>query len=320
MPPIEVNQHNEIIDGWHRWTANKKVNRETIKVFVTETNSDAELLEFAIARNSTWGFQLTNEDKKDVARKIYHTTPERERDKKRKQLSKLLSVPERTLRDWLSRIDKDDKEKRDKSILELWMACYTFDEIAKLNGIHKDTVSEVCRKMADLPKSDKLSSEHLIDFEPPIYNVWKKKKKSDGQSHYGNSEVRWLDNLLYLYTQPFDIVVDPFAGGGTTIDICKKRWRRYWVGDRIPIIERENEIRKHDLVIDKLPNLTGRWSDVHLIYLDPPYWKQAEGKYSNDPTDLGNMNLDDFTSNLAKIIRGFGKKMRNGYVNRAVFS
>src|SRR6202035_174176 len=24
----------------------------------------------------------------------------------------------------------------------------------------------------------------------------------------GNSEVRWLDNLLYLYTKPFDIVVD----------------------------------------------------------------------------------------------------------------
>ncbi len=25
LPPIEVNQHNELIDGWHRWTAHKKV-------------------------------------------------------------------------------------------------------------------------------------------------------------------------------------------------------------------------------------------------------------------------------------------------------
>jgi hypothetical protein len=30
-----------------------------------------------------------------------------------------------------------------------------------------------------------------------------------------NSEVRWLDNLLYLYTKPFDIVVDTFASGET---------------------------------------------------------------------------------------------------------
>jgi hypothetical protein len=31
----------------------------------------------------------------------------------------------------------------------------------------------------------------------------------------GDSEVRWLDNLLYLYTKPFDIVVDTFASGET---------------------------------------------------------------------------------------------------------
>ena len=107
---------------------------------------------------------------------------------------------------WLSRIDKDAKESRDKRIVDMWLACHTEQEIADLNGIHKDTVSEVCRKMADLPKSDKLSSEHLTDFEPPIYNVWKQQKKSKGTNHFGNSEVRWLDNLLYLYTKPFDIV------------------------------------------------------------------------------------------------------------------
>ena len=24
LPPIEINEHNELIDGWHRWTAHKK--------------------------------------------------------------------------------------------------------------------------------------------------------------------------------------------------------------------------------------------------------------------------------------------------------
>ena len=24
MPPIEINQHNILIDGWHRWMAHKK--------------------------------------------------------------------------------------------------------------------------------------------------------------------------------------------------------------------------------------------------------------------------------------------------------
>src|ERR1700733_6735965 len=53
-------------------------------------------------------------------------------------------------------------------------------------------------------------------------------------SHFGNSETRWVDNLLYLYTRPFEIVVDPFAGGGSTIDLCQHRYRRYWVADREP--------------------------------------------------------------------------------------
>ena len=40
------------------------------------------------------------------------------------------------------------------------------------------------------------------DFEVPIYNVWKQQTKTAGVNHFGNSEVRWLDNLLYLYQCP----------------------------------------------------------------------------------------------------------------------
>ena len=62
-------------------------------------------------------------------------------------------------------------------------------------------------------ENHKAAAEHAIDFEPPLYNIWKQQEKSSGSSHFGNSEPRWVDNLLYLYTEPFDIVVDPFAGG-----------------------------------------------------------------------------------------------------------
>lgn len=105
LPPIEVNQNNELIDGWHRWTAHKKAEAQKIKAIVTKTASDSEFLELAIQRNAAHGLQLSQEDKRDMARKIYHATPEKERDAKKKQLAKILSVSERTVRDWLSRID-----------------------------------------------------------------------------------------------------------------------------------------------------------------------------------------------------------------------
>jgi len=314
LPPIEVNQHNELIDGWHRWMAHKKVKAETISIIVTETTGDAQLLELAISRNAMHGLQLSQADKKSMAMKIYNMTPDRERDAKKKELAIILSVSERTVREWLSRIDKDSKEARDKKIFDLWLSCHTEREIAEIVGTSSGEAHSLCSEMANLPnmsKSQQAQAEHAVEFDPPIYNIWKQQTKSSGSEHPGNSEAKWLDNLLYLYTKPFDIVVDPFAGGGSTIDLCKKRLRRYWVSDRLPIVERENEIRKHDMT-NGIPSLH-RWQDVGMVYLDPPYWKQAEGFYSKDPEDLANMELEQFHSTLAKIVNEFGSKI-GGYV------
>lgn len=315
LPPIIVNQHNELIDGWHRWTAHKKNEVEDISVIVIETASDADLLEKAIETNASHGLQLSQADKKDMARRIYNSTPEAQRDDKKKSLAKILSVSERTVRDWLSRIDKDSKEARKRKIFELWLAGNENTAIAKDVGCDEKHVREVIGEMADLPKLRKVdqnAANHESDFDPPIYNVWKQQTKSEGSSHFGNSESRWVDNLLYLYTQPFDVVIDPFAGGGSTIDVCKKRMRRYFVSDRKPIVEREKEIRQHD--IKDGPLKPPQWKDVKLVYLDPPYWIQAEGQYSKDNDDLGNQSLEDFTGNLANVIKEYAKKINDAYI------
>lgn len=315
LPPIEVNQHGELIDGWHRWTAHKKQEAEEIAAIVTETTSDSHLLELAIQRNAAHGLQLSQSDKRDMARKIYAATAEKERSAKKKQLAKILSVSDQTVSDWLSRMDKDAKEARNKRVFEQWLACWTVDEIAESENVGKATVSELCSEFVNLQKAnkpDRAAAEHATDFSPPIYNIWKQQEKTSGSSHFGNSEVRWLDNLLYLYTDPFDVVVDPFAGGGSTIDICRKRFRRYFVSDRKPIIEREKEIRQHD-VTTGLPK-PPQWKDVKLVYLDPPYWKQAEGKYSKDATDLSNMDIETFNAALSSVITRFSKKLSGAYI------
>jgi hypothetical protein len=148
-------------------------------------------------------------------------------------------------------------------------------QITKTEGDEEDDSEEEIgpgkfRKIAASP-----AAKHQTNFALPIYNVW-------------NSEVRWVDNLLYLYTKPLDVVVDPFAGSGSTIDICKKRLRRYFVSDRKPVPEREHQIRKHDL-IDGLPKAP--WKDVKLVYLDPP---------------------DVLNTSLAAIINGYAGKLTAG--------
>lgn len=42
--------------------------------------------------------------------------------------------------------------------------------------------------MADLPKlskPDRAAAEHAVDFDPPIYNVWRQQEKTGGSEHFG---------------------------------------------------------------------------------------------------------------------------------------
>ncbi len=342
LPPIEVNQRKELIDGWHRWTGHKKKGAEEIQAFVTETKSDAHLLELAVERNATHGLQLNQADKKNMAIRVYTSAGDRrERMEVKARLARILSVSEDVLKVWLSRCEKDMKDAAKRDAFNLWLACRTHDEIAEAVGWPKQSVNRWLIGMSqngkdtemghttssdqdaeddsdspfELSKAELAAADHATDFTPPIYNIWKQQEKTKGSGHFGNSEVRWLDNLLYLYTKPLsEIVVDPFAGGGSTIDVCRKRFRRYHVSDRRPIVEREKDIRKIDLVTDGLPDLRKRWEDVRLVYLDPPYWKQAEGQYSNDPTDLANMDLETFNKTLSGLINHFAKKLHEGAV------
>lgn len=309
VPPIEVNQHNELIDGYHRWTAHKKMKLEQIKVKVTKTESDADLLALAYERNAHGVIAISAEERRHGAIRMYADGT----GKTEEEIARLLHVKVSTVNGYLARAKRESKARRNKRIWDAWLACDTLDEIAEREDLKQQSITTILenhRKSDTVQKSVIFSHYQNPDWNPPIYDIWKAASKSNETSIFGNTEARWTDNLLYMYTQPFDIVVDPFGGGGSTIDVCKKRLRRYWVSDRLPIEERL-DMRQWD-ILDGPPPLHKRWGDVALMYLDPPYWKQAEGKYSEDANDLANMSLDDFYTVLTQFIQDCAGKMHTG--------
>ena len=60
-----------------------------------------------------------------------------------------------------------------KRILALWLACYTQEEIAKAVGCGQATVAEVLSEQYQKTEAIKPAAQHLVDFEVPIYNVWR---------------------------------------------------------------------------------------------------------------------------------------------------
>jgi len=308
---ISINADGVLLDGRHRMLAYKTRadgGDPVVAVYQYPISSPLESFRLACELQDR-GFALNTNDRQASAKRLYALGDQSQAD-----IAKVLGVSKQTVSAWLSRTIKEERETKKKKAREMWLACATQEEIAEAVGVPLQTINDWIKDFSESPESG--LSEFPPGFEPPIYNVWKQQAKTNAVSHFGNSETRWVENLLYLYTNPAGIVVDPFGGGGSTIDACKKWSRRYHVSDRKPIVAREHEIRLHDLTTG-LPSL--RWKDVDLVYLDPPYWKQAEGQYSDDPTDLANMELEQFNKELAGIINGFAKKLKDSASDKPAY-
>ena len=209
----------------------------------------------------------------------------------------------------------------DQEIFNYWISSRTNEEISCLTNKDKFQIEDQVAKFTNI----KNYPDEIIDFAffdqsrtgndlddefvYPIFNVWQYEESKNEESFY---EKRILSNLLYLYSQPFDVIIDPFAGKGSTIDVCKNRLRRFWVSDRKLYGPRMNQLRESD-ILKNMP-LIEDWNSVSVTFLDPPYWAQAAGKYSNDREDLGNMTLENFTRSIVEIVQNFASFQRKGVI------
>lgn len=310
LPPVEVNQQNILIDGWHRWTAHRQAGSTTIPVTVTQTASEAQVFELAVVRNSAHGLPMSSADKAQYAKRIWNATPKVDQPDVEKRLGKVLSVSSRWLAGVLSRSKKDSKADEQREMARLWLAGESNAEIAKRLCVSEASIFNFCKSARIEDTLGWRTDPEFSDLDPPLYDVWKAKASSNATKHPGQTEALFTDWLLYLYTKPGEMVIDPFVGGGTTIDVCKRRFRRYFVSDRTPVPAREADIRLHDLTLGVLK--PPQWNEVALVYLDPPYGGQVKGKYSDKDTDLANMPVGVFRSAVLKAVNAYTGKLREG--------
>lgn len=289
LPPIKINQNNILIDGFHRWKAHQLKQVEKINVEIIKTESEKELKKLAYKFNSNHGLQLNNKEKQKFAREMIG-------EMNVEEISQVISVSARTIRDWTENQRKNLEEERNKQIIDLYLQCYTQEQIAEKLDIDQSSIAKIM-------KNGNIAKNHILS-NPLIYNVWNIQKQDNETSHFGAFPELFMENLLYYHTDIFDIIYDPFAGNGTTIDICKKMYRRFYCTDRIVKPGREENIKEWDIkngLPDNLPK-------PKLVFLDPPYWKQAENKYSDSKNDLANMSLDKFYEIMTNLLTNIKRK------------
>jgi DNA modification methylase len=298
LPAIEINQNDILIDGAHRLSAYKHAKLVEIPCIITHTDTDQELFMLALVRNAGHGLQLSQADKRRHAIKLCGAVDDSE-------IIKWLSVSDRTYRGWTTDKRKQLKEDRDMRILDLYLQCRTQESIAEEINEDQSTISRAIDKIMQNGKSAKLHN----DFKPQLYNIWNFAKNTNETQHPGQIPHEIIENLLYYYTNPFDVVFDPFGGGGVTIDVCKAWQRRYFVSDIRPTeIAKEKGMRTHDIaggLPDGLPK-------PNLVFLDPPYWNQMQGDYTELPNDLSNVTLEEFYGITTYLFNTLFDKMVEG--------
>jgi hypothetical protein len=117
--------------------------------------------------------------------------------------------------------------------------------------------------------------DEKINLTPKYFDVWNYPKCMPliGNDKYpGRIPGQIVLNTLYFFTKQNDLVIDPMAGGGTTLDACLLLNRKCYGYDVKPT---RDDILYHDI----FQPLTVR-KKATLVFLDPPYFLKKANEYS----------------------------------------
>ncbi|HAV10315.1 MAG TPA: DNA methylase [Dehalococcoidia bacterium] len=173
------------------------------------------------------------------------------------------------------------------------------------------TSDELISKLADKIRAN--NAEVDIEEEIPLIEsttFWDFPKQSYGITKKGNNKYPGVTpaliiyNMIWRYTDPGDLVVDPMCGSGTTIDVClaeKRKAKGYDIVSTRPDII-QNDARKIPL----------EDNSVDMVFIDSPYGDNI--KYNNHPDNIGNISAEseNFYDELEKVMVECHRILKDG--------
>lgn len=186
-------------------------------------------------------------------------------------------------------------------------------QIKDKNDDKDNACVETLRKLIEAINTSKASVD--IETEIPMIEsttFWDFPKQSYGLTPKGNNKYAGVTpaliiyNMVWRYTEPGDLVVDPMCGSGTTIDVCKAE-KRDVIG--YDIVSTRPDIIQNDARRIPLEN-----DSVDMVFIDSPYGDNI--KYNGHVDNIGNISAEseEFYNELEKVMEECHRIMKENKI------
>ncbi|HVX03124.1 MAG TPA: DNA methyltransferase [Nitrososphaera sp.] len=173
--------------------------------------------------------------------------------------------------------------------------------------------AEALSKYLENPGSKLPSYERDEKDEKPrleATTLWDYPRQSYGRTPKGSNKYAGVTpafaiyNMIKRYTEPGDLVLDPMAGSGTTLDVCNEEGRRCKAFDISPV---RPEVVQNDARSIPLPD-----ESVDMVFVDSPYGDNID--YNDQPGNIGKISAeaDEFYDELEKVMIECRRVMKPG--------
>ncbi len=164
-------------------------------------------------------------------------------------------------------------------------------------------------------KIKKHLNERDIEDEIPLIEsttFWDFPRQSYGLTPKGDNKYPGVTpalivyNMIWRYTDPGDLVVDPMAGSGTTLDVCREEKRRCIGYDIAPT--------RADIIQNDARKIPLENNSVDMIFIDSPYGDNI--RYNDHPDCIGKISAESekFYDELEKVMKECYRILKPGKV------
>lgn len=338
LPPVTLEaETNRLLDGIHRWKAHLAVGSKTIQVKHVKVPDGIPVKLFAASLSVRHGLAISTAERKALAREIV----EADAEFNTVTLAKMLAVSDETARSYVGDMLAKRREERAAKALRLSLLGWTQAEIGTRLGVTQGRVAQelleiqevgkliISQLASGLPveevaqrhglpmqlvwatalagKGDAERCEALgIKIQP--YDVWNFPRCHDlmGDKHPGRIPGELIAHVLYFFTKPGDIVIDPMVGSGTTLDACLLMGRKCFGYDIDKHHERADVIHR-DIATEGWDNKIAK---VAMIFWDPPYYKKKDDGYVDG--SISGMTSEKYKAVFERTLKQAAKAVKPG--------